>query len=427
MSPGLHIFCTPERGDPHIALCLHLKRFLPAHIKCDGGVESFTRPPILSERFSTASQYQYFYGPNALQPISSHIAKTLCTALDPSSPLRELCSILAGASTAAYIDYDFQAISRSVTLTIFSPPIDDRKSTQARWTVRKRGPKETVEVGVLSAETPDEPEELKMGGYLTVLEADDKPSPVLFSFPSRHHPLGPNDQTTYAVSFRQPTGLHPVLEITLPARHLRPPKDSCALHAYWTLPSEMFLDRYQLTDELFLASQNLVALRALSGEQDLEAPGWAVKKWGSAALLELAHPAMANNTAPVNWTITIPTHLRYITGGSSGNVPIPWPIVFWACEAQEGLKMSTNPFDRVNVGYDGLFGPKTMFYHIPPAATAPTLFHTVTVPTLREQQTQWVPAGTMLTVLIGFAWVLWKLLFADGPRTPGESDVKKSQ
>ena len=191
------------------------------------------------------------------------------------------------------------------------------------------------------------------------------------------------------------------------------------------MPSELFIDRYQLADPVFLASHNLLALHSLSGEQDLEAPDWVVKRWGSAALLELATPFQSrhpsgdhNDVGSGDWTVTIPTHLRYLNSTQKdsadepdqANLEVPWPIVFWACEAEEGLKMSTNPFDRVNLGFDGLFGPKTMFYHVPPTSTASATLEVISVPVLNLENAAWVPFATLTAVAVGFAWVIWQLV-----------------
>lgn len=142
-----------------------------------------------------------------------------------------------------------------------------------------------------------------------------------------------------------------------------------------------------------------------------------MKRWGSAALLELAVPDEdAVNEEP--WTVNVPLHLRYLEplnataeGGDAGhrNVEVSWPAVFWACEAEEGLKMSVNPFDRVNLGYDGLFGPKTMFYHVPPAEGA-RLVEEVKVPVMDLEKSGWVEMGTTIVVALGFAWVCYKLI-----------------
>ena len=92
---------------------------------------------------------------------------------------------------------------------------------------------------------------------------------------------------------------------------------------------------------------------------------------------------------------------------------IPWPVVFWACDADDGLKMGVNPFDRIHLGYDGLFGPKTMFYHWLPRPLVggnATLVETLSVPVLDLDRTQNVERGTVVVVLLGLVWVCWKLL-----------------
>lgn len=70
--------------------------------------------------------------------------------------------------------------------------------------------------------------------------------------------------------------------------------------------------------------------------------------------------------------------------------------------------MGTNPFDRVNLGFEGLFGPKTMFYYVPPAGNV--LIERIVPPRMDEEWTEWVPVGTMVVVMVGFAWVCWKIL-----------------
>jgi hypothetical protein len=259
---------------------------------------------------------------------------------------------------------------------------------------------------------------------------------TLFSFPSRHHTLPASLQTSFRASFQHPSGLHPKFEISLPRKGLQPPKNSCGLHAYWTLPSTVFIDRYQLSDPLFLASQNLVALHTLSGEEDLEAPEWVIQKWGSAALFELAVPSSRQTNegkgSTGDWKVTIPTHLRYLDGRKhdvgvpdQSAIDIPWPILFWACEAEEGLKMSTNPFDRVNLGYDGLFGPKTMFYHIPPASNVSSTVSQIKVPVLNAENGQWIQVGTLIAVVLGFGFICMQLLKSAGLGGKKQSEKDK--
>ena len=90
---------------------------------------------------------------------------------------------------------------------------------------------------------------------------------------------------------------------------------------------------------------------------------------------------------------------------------VAWPIVFWACPSDEGTKMNTNPFDRVNLGYDGLFGPRTMFYHLQPASGGESLLEEFEVPVLDlEAKTKWIRSATVTMIFLGFLWVCLKLL-----------------
>lgn len=219
----------------------------------------------------------------------------------------------------------------------------------------------------------------------------------------------------------EPIGLHPTLRLTLPSS-IAPPTNGCALHTYLTLPSSLFLDKYQLSSSNFLASKNLHSIRSLAGETDLEAPIWAVSKWGSTLLLELAPPPSTSGSRsagtlhePENsWHADVPLHLRYFPPGHEGqdSISVAWPIVFWACPSDEGTKMNTNPFDRVNLGYDGLFGPRTMFYHLQPARGQKLVLEDIQVPVLDQgvSKTKWVEYGTVTVVIFGFLWICLELL-----------------
>ena len=241
----------------------------------------------------------------------------------------------------------------------------------------------------------------------------------------------------YEASFLLPTGLHPTLRLTFPSSEAIPPSENCALHSYLTIPSSLFPDKYQLSSPLFLASKNLRLIRSISGETDLEAPDWAVEKWGSAILIELAPPTPGSKAMQDSWSADIPLHLRYLRPSESGIAfaNIPWPVVFWACTADEGSKMSVNPFDRANLGYDGLFGPKTMFYHLDPAVSkhnsTSVLMERLSVPVLATGSSAWIEVGTVTVVVSGFLWVLWKLLQVIGgqnkPTEATQYDKKKAQ
>jgi len=168
---------------------------------------------------------------------------------------------------------------------------------------------------------------------------------------------------------------------------------------------------------------------------------WAVRKWGSVALFEIASVLDADGggvTAGASLSkggqqglnVTIPLHLRYMTPAVGGyqDASMPYPVVFWACshsssssssssDAAASWKPTGNPFDRRYLGYDASFGPDTVFYHVEPqvaitAATSqrePNLTLTMRVPVLDMDKAWYVEPLTAVVVMLGVGWVFWKL------------------
>ena len=442
ISPGLHVFFTPlqrQNGqvDPfhtHRALqadidisallCPILRKIFGPTLKCASPANTFTIPPLISSRFASTSSLQYYSTLSSLVDLVTYIQQKICNRSDTACS--HSASLLDNADS---LDIDYDSISHALTVTTvwFQPPSNLFNQTPSQtpanaWSVTIDAVADNVEVGVLRNEAPSEPSELQLSGFLAVVGEDERPSPTLFSFPSRHHVLPDTQSVTqsYSISFDMPTGLHPTLRIafssaaSLVAPSNKPEDSSCALHTYLTLTSALFADKYQLatTDRLFLQAHNLHALRSISGETDLEAPDYVVQKWGSNVLLELATPDHSSaGDAP--WDVTVPLHLRYLEPAAGGEreIQIPWPIVFWACTAEEGTRFPVNPFDRINLGYDGIFGPRTMFYHLKTSTENRTLVETVTVPVLdiKASGARWIGIATVAAISLGFLWTLLKL------------------
>ena len=379
--------------------------------------ESFTSLP--NDRFYHATSFQYFQPLENLSPFIRYAKTQLCPSEDATCTSR-----LESLAKASSLDISYDTISHALKITALWPYQSRPINVTAHRNVR-------TEVGVLSDEkTPTmEDHELGISGLLTVLGQDSKPSTTMFAFPSRHR----DAQSTFSVQFLSPTGLHPALQLQLSSD--KPPMENtfCSPHAYFTLPKGIFADKYQLSDDLFLAAKNLTALRYISQPVDLEAPEYVMKLWGSSVLLELAPPQSGEKGQP--WTAEIPLHLRYLlpTFGGFGKVEVPYPAVFWACAAEEGTKFPTNPFERVNLGYDGLFGPRTVFWHVEPQPrTGSRVTTAVKVPVLDLDKAGWVNVGTAAVVLAGFLWVTWKLIsvymtsgYGNPPRTPKAVEKKK--
>lgn len=431
LPPGLHVSFTPLTESPQDLLCPVLRNLFGRKLKCQSVEKSFTKPSLISERFASTASWQYYSLLPSLKEFVSHIQRDVCLSEDND------CMNSAELIHAVdYIDIDYNSISHALDVTAFwsSPPSEPfdshvKLSTNDRWKLTvNAAAHDKVEIGILEASDTPDPHDLQLGGFLTVVGEDTKPKPTMFFFPSRHHALHPQQaaQQLYTVSFERPTGLHPTMAISFPnssslKEPTRKPVDStCALHAYLTLPSVLFADEYAFTsdDALFQDAHNIRQLRSFSGEKDLEAPDYVIEKWGSSMLLELQTPLVDKDyVGHEPWTVTLPLHLRYLEPAEQGHreVQIPWPAVFWACTAEEGTKFSVNPFDRVNLGYDGLFGTRTMFYHLdakPSPRDGDKLVETLRVPVLDSAKSghQIVEICTSLVILLGFLWVLLRLV-----------------
>ncbi|KZM19512.1 protease B nonderepressible form [Ascochyta rabiei] len=426
VSPGLHIFFTPSGDSNEIDLCKEIQSIFGQHLKCSSYNETAIKMPMLSERFSMSTASQY-YSPFSFDELNKSLLSEV-TCPNDNDTCRYLKKYLPSAS---YVDLDYDAISQAWIFTAVWP----KAPSDAGWTdtiVKRQEEQSTVEIGVLAHEPNTDPEDIQFGGFLAVLGQDDKPKPTRFQTPTRHYPLltadpyNPNSTPklsplTYTTSLQRPTGLHPTLMLTFPTEHLTPPDPTCKLHTHLTLPSTLFIDKYQFNDPLFLASKNIIALRSIAGATDLEAPDWVVPQWGSASLFELASPSIpssdtntdtrTNHVNAGNWNISIPLHLRYLPASNASHTvaSVPWPVVFWACRADEGEKMSVNPFDRRHLGYEALFGPKTRFMHVEPATSTGKMVETIDVPVLDTRKAAWVETGTVGVVLVAFLGLCWVL------------------
>ncbi|KAI1281291.1 PIG-X [Xylaria sp. FL0933] len=395
LPPGLHAFYTPQTASAAESsqLCAQLRAAF-GDLDCSTPAESFTRLP--TDRFSHSAAFQYFQPLESLANLSTYAELYACVPRDSDCK-----KWTQGIRDAVSLDLSYDAISHAVKITTVWPEGRQKLSIDSH-------PDHRTEVGILTPDTPPhlEPYELGVTGLLTVLGDDTKPSPVLFAFPSRHKDAG----SAFSSAFIQPTGLHPTLQLRIDSSSPPLEDSSCSLHAYLTLPRSIFADKYQLGDDLFLSSKNLTALRYISQPVDLEAPDYAMKLWGSSMLLELQPPSTQVD-AP--WTAEIPLHLRYLSPAEGGysSINVPSPAVFWACNTEEGTKFPNSPFDRANLGYDGLFGPRTLFWHVNPKSEGNSdLNHQIRVPVLDLNKSEWVSAVTTAVVLLGFAYIVFKLV-----------------
>jgi hypothetical protein len=174
VSPGLHVSFTPLQGRSAKRLCSLLKESFGQRLKCDSVDSAFTTPPVLSSRFaSTASRHFYYYMPS-LSDLSTFIQRTICG--EDGIPCRLRASDLQKADV---FDIDFDAISQSLTVKAIwtKPNSDDGKWYETH--LKGSGTSDTLEVGVLMNEAPEEEEELRYSGFLTKVGKDSVPGQSL--------------------------------------------------------------------------------------------------------------------------------------------------------------------------------------------------------------------------------------------------------
>ena len=381
ISPGLHINVEPLDKLLPPLLCSELRKSFAEKLDCEPVNETFSSQSDGDSR--TPSRLIFYSRLPSLKRFAVFLQQLTCRSSDQSC-----VHSLALLNIADMLDIDYDISSQSLTFKAFwsKPPpffydLERDVAIERAWSLSMRvveGNKH--EVGILHASTSNDIHDIQLSGLLLNGGQDSQPRSSQFQFPSRHHALSSSqqEQQAFQLVVDQPTGLHPNMEITFPnATALNPPSDEpsasdCSLYAYFTLPKAIFADKYQLLtkDPAFLTANNLVALRSISGETDLEAPDYVVKTWGSNMLLELRRPPNTEQHpyTPL-WQVRIPFHLRYKAPTSHGKseIAVPWPVVFWACNAEAETDFSVNPFDRIDLGYDTLFDPHTVFYHIPPS------------------------------------------------------------
>ncbi|EWC45055.1 hypothetical protein DRE_06194 [Drechslerella stenobrocha 248] len=414
---GVHIFAAPLGQSKMGNLCSFLSKY--ANTPCDSIENSFTQ-------YGRSRQF-YTPDPAVLSAILRTLGNKVC-----ESTKRGCKEDMLQLQTASSVDIKYNATSQELDVHALWGSYSSGNTKEKAWdiSVVPQTPSSRVEVGVFSRGDPVEAEEISLHGKIAVVGDDEELKPALFSISSRHHSTGAN---IYTADFQQPPGLHPKLETTI-ALGGASPADECTLNAYFTVPQPFFVDPYQLEDAKLMKSYGISNVRVVEGETDLEAPVWAVTKWGAVVVAELDTQDYFENRVKdrLPMEFTLPLHLRYLPSHpekTNQTATLPWPTVFWACRAESGDKMATNPFDRKMLGYEEYFPEQTYFYHITPKLFNRTLStSSLEVPILNSRYSQAIEWGTIGVVVIGFAWVLAKVvlsLLGSGSKQAGGHEKKE--
>lgn len=132
--------------------------------------DTFTSIPVQSTRFAkTASKQYYSYLPS-LAHASKYLSQKICQPSD-----QQCLNTAAALSDAQSLDVDFDAISSTVIISAYwNKHMDDGPWTE---TIKQEELKsDRIEVAILNAEEASSSEDIKLGGWLTVVGEDTKPS-----------------------------------------------------------------------------------------------------------------------------------------------------------------------------------------------------------------------------------------------------------
>ncbi|RPA71760.1 PIG-X-domain-containing protein [Ascobolus immersus RN42] len=423
-TPGAHFFVEAggAEEDAMRLLCTVIKMVSLKKAVCNG-LESFVHPPN--------SPTHHFFTPDSHPAELAATAKILLCKHLPETSKASCLQATSQLSTADSIEITYTKSTGTIVVSALWT-----SSPEGTWNSALTPASHRHEVGVLDERRALEPNEIALGGVIAVLGDSKELSETLLSFPAHHfsHP------GSYHAHFTLPTNIHPVLNlaIDLPSP---PPREECTLNAYFTTPNFAFVDKYQLSDPQFLASQNLTKLIGPFGDTDLEAPQWTAGKWGSEFVLglntnDIFPPALeAEESTDVEvgsiqdlekdlekhlekdlekaepqgglLNVKVPLHTRYIppVDGQDATVPhaLPFPAVFYACpplEASESASTAKNPFKPASYGFESYFAKDTTFHHISPAYQLSEASEArMEIPTLGMINAQVVRTGTVLVVV----------------------------
>ncbi|CAE6376007.1 unnamed protein product [Rhizoctonia solani] len=183
--------------------------------------------------------------------------------------------------------------------------------------------------------------------------------------------------------------------------------EDCFAGALQFVPSDFIIDEYELNQRY---QEGYGPLCHVIGERDLELPVQAVGGRSAAILAEIPFEPEVK--------IDMPLHLRYPSPKNRVKYlepSLPWPWVIITCDAQGHIGPEL---------LDQIFNNKTItsrYTLIAPGIPHPSA--PILVPTGNTSHQIWVEIGTLISVFLAFAYVVWCLV---KPRQTIDGKLKKS-
>ena len=153
-------------------------RLLGEGVICSSTIETCTELPIVAERTAEAVSYQYYrFAEDELPKFVDTFLDGICLSNPLTSPLYHSCwgslRELAGAST---LDVDYTSNGDVLTLKALWGRGEIKGGAGPHGFHSELAEGDRLEVGVLESQRGKSTGELSLGGYLTVVGEDDRPS-----------------------------------------------------------------------------------------------------------------------------------------------------------------------------------------------------------------------------------------------------------
>lgn len=251
-------------------------------------------------------------------------------------------------------------------------------------------------------------EDWELSGLRTILDVNEPLEPtktLIFTKPRHQH-----SKNIVNIDLKSPIGLHPTIIISNISQITPPPSSHCELFLHAVIPNSLIFDKYQYDDK------NLQLINSW-GDNDLEAPIWKIKHFGSIQLFQF------NNFSQVD-ELEITYHSRYLKPSAPSDFTLLSPQLFWGCDATSFIQdfelIGQNPFDDFSYGYPSYFEDTTVFYHIATDKAALRF----KIPTGDTEDFATIQLVTLSSVSMGFLYILWKVFTSLFSKTTTDDDKK---
>ncbi|ODV84826.1 hypothetical protein CANARDRAFT_8397 [[Candida] arabinofermentans NRRL YB-2248] len=202
----------------------------------------------------------------------------------------------------------------------------------------------------------------------------------------------------------EPYGLHPTYKVSInndtAYDYDFKPMDECKLLFNLDLPSNIILDKYQISNLVEFKSFNI------SNEMDLELPVYKINNSGSSILIHLNDSIIDEFKE-----FTIPLHLRYATPmfeNDSFTSIIPTGNLYWSCPitSEEQNLISNSIFYERRLSIDS-FEDNVKLYHIPNIGDN---YLSIVQPTGNLSQGELIEFVTVICLISSLVYLIKKLL-----------------